>query len=127
MSKIISVRTRGNFQKTEGLLHRIIQKHYRNKLEHYGNLGVQALQTATPKDTGKTAESWSYEIVEENGRLAIYWKNNNRNDGVLVAILLQYGHGTGTGGWVEGLDYINPALHPVFENMAREVWREVIG
>lgn len=127
MSKIISVRTRGNFQKTEGLLHRIIQKHYRNKLEHYGNLGVQALQIATPKDTGKTAESWSYEIVEENGRLAIYWKNNNRNDGVLVAILLQYGHGTGTGGWVEGLDYINPALRPVFENMAREVWREVIG
>ena len=127
MSKVISVQTRGNFQKTEGLLHRIIQKHYRDKLHHYGNLGVQALQNATPKDSGKTAESWSYEIVEEGGRLALYWKNDNRNNGVLIAILLQYGHGTRNGGWVEGLDYINPALRPIFENMAREVWKEVIG
>lgn len=127
MARVISVHTTGDFRKTEGLLHNIIQRKYRNKLNHYGVLGVQALQAATPKDTGLTAESWSYEIVEEDGGLALYWKNSNRNDNVLVAILLQYGHGTRTGGYVEGIDYINPALRPVFEQMAREVWKEVIG
>ena len=127
MSRVISFKTSGNFKKTEGILSRILQHHYREKLHHYGFLGVQALQIATPKDSGKTAESWSYEIVQEGDRLGLYWKNDNRNDGVLIAILLQYGHGTGTGGWVEGLDYINPALRPIFQKMANEVWKEVIG
>ena len=127
MSRVISFKTTGNLKKTEGFLSRIVQHHYRAKLEHYGYLGVQALRAATPKDSGKTAESWSYEIVQEGDRLGLYWKNDNRNDGVLIAILLQYGHGTGTGGWVEGLDYINPALRPIFEQMSREIWKEVIG
>lgn len=127
MAKVISFKTSGNLKKTEGFLSRIVQQHYRNKLNHYGVLGVQALQAATPKDTGLTAESWSYEIAQEGDRLGLYWTNSNRNDGVLIAILLQYGHGTGTGGWVEGLDYINPALHPVFMKMANEIWKEVVG
>ena len=127
MAKVVSVHTRGDFKKTDGFLHKIVQHHYRNKLEHYGELGVQALREATPRDTGRTAESWSYEIVEEKDRLALYWRNENRQNGVLVAILLQYGHATRTGGWVEGLDYINPALRPIFRQMANDVWKEVIG
>lgn len=128
MSKVISVHTSGDFKKVDGFLHRIVQRHYRSKLNHYGVLGVQALQAATPKDSGKTAESWTYEIVEEPNRLALYWKNENRSPGgALVAILLQYGHATRTGGWVEGLDYINPTLRPIFQKMANEVWKEVIG
>ena len=127
MAKVISFKTTGNLKKTEGFLSRIVQQHYRNKLNHYGFLGVQALQAATPKDTGLTAESWSYEIAQEGDRLGLYWKNGSQNDGVLIAILLQYGHGTGTGGWVEGLDYINPALRPIFQKMANEIWKEVIG
>ena len=127
MSKIVSVHTSGDFAKTEGFLHRIVQRHYRNKLNHYGEMGVQALKGATPRDTGLTAESWTYEIAEEGDRLALYWKNNNRQNGALVAILLQYGHGTRNGGFVEGIDYVNPALKPIFDQMAREVWKEVIG
>ena len=127
MSRVISVTTRGDYKKTEGFLHRIVQKHYRNNLQHYGELGVQALSAATPRDTGKTAESWSYEISESDGRLAIWWKNSNRSNNVLVAILLQYGHGTRTGGYVEGIDYINPALKPIFQEMANKVWKEVVG
>lgn len=127
MARVISMTTSGDFKKTEGFLHRIIQFKYGQRLRHYGEMGVQALRLATPKDSGKTADSWSYEIKQEGDRLGLYWKNDNRNDGVLIAILLQYGHGTRTGGWVEGVDYINPALRPIFENMAREVWKEVIG
>jgi hypothetical protein len=127
MPKVLSVQTRGDFSKTEGILHRLIQRHYRNKLNHYGEMGVKALQEATPKDTGRTAESWSYEIVEEGNRLAVYWRNSNKESGAVIAILLQYGHGTRNGGFVQGIDYINPALRPVFDRMANEVWKEVIG
>lgn len=127
MAKVVSVHTSGDFGKTEGLLHNIIQRRYRRKLNHYGELGVAALKAATPKDTGLTADSWSYEIVDAADSLALYWTNTNRQNNVLVAILLQYGHGTRNGGYVEGIDYINPALRPVFEQMAQEVWREVVG
>lgn len=127
MPKVISFKTTGNLKKTDRFLSGIVQRHYRNKLNHYGELGVQALRAATPKDTGLTAESWSYVIMQEGDRLGLYWTNSNRNDGVLIAILLQYGHGTRTGGWVEGVDYINPALRPIFEKMANEMWKEVIG
>jgi hypothetical protein len=127
MARVISVHTSGDFHKAEGLLHNIIQAKYRHKLDHYGQLGVLALKEATPKDSGLTADSWTYEIAQEGERLGLYWKNTNRNDGVLIAVLLQYGHGTRTGGWVEGVDYINPALRPIFEEMANEVWKEVIG
>lgn len=95
-------------------------------LHTYGQKGVQALSMATPVDTGKTASSWSYEVTHSRGSFSICWHNANvTSDGTPVAILLQYGHGTGTGGYVQGVDYINPALRPIFDQMADEVWREV--
>lgn len=126
MGRVVSVTQKGNFKKTDRFLGKLVGFHYENKLKHYGELGVQALKAATPKDSGLTAESWNYEIVEEKGRTALYFRNENMSDGVPVAILLQYGHATRNGGFVEGIDYINPALRPIFERMAREVWKEVV-
>lgn len=126
-AKIISVTQRGKFQKTDRFLHNLIGRHYERKLHHYGKLGVSALREATPRDSGETANSWTYEIVQEDGRLAVYWKNTNVQNGVNIAIILQYGHGTRNGGWVEGTDYINPAIRPIFDEMAEEAWKEVIG
>lgn len=97
------------------------------KLEKYGELGVRALSAATPKDTGKTAESWGYEIVETDGGFSIIWTNSNKMQNTSIAVLLQYGHATGTGGYVQGVDYINPALEPIFDQLAKDAWREVIS
>lgn len=127
MPKIVSFTHKGNFEKTDRLFHRIIEMHYRNKLHFYGRKGVKALQSATPLDSGKTAESWTYEIAEEQGSLSIYWRNDNINDGVNIAIILQYGHGTRNGGYVQGIDYINPAIQPIFQDMADEIWKEVVS
>jgi len=127
MPKIISFSQTGNFKKTDRFFHRIIEKHYMRKLRLFGEKGVNALKSATPKDTGETANAWSFEIQEENGRLGLYWKNNHFNDGVNIAIILQYGHGTKNGGWVEGIDYINPAIRPIFKQMAEEAWKEVVS
>ena len=96
-------------------------------LDKYGKLGVDALKSATPTETGKTAESWSYEIKNNGSSAVISFLNTNINKGVNIAIILQYGHGTGTGGYVEGRDYINPAIQPVFDALANEAWKEVIG
>lgn len=126
-AKIVSVTQRGDFGKTHRFLHNLIGAHYTRKLNYYGKMGVSALAAATPKDSGKTAESWGYEIIQEEGRLAVHWTNTNIQNGVNIAIILQYGHGTRNGGWVEGIDYINPAMRPVFEQMADEAWKEVIG
>lgn len=126
MGRIFSVTQKGNFKKTERFLGHVIGAHYARKMRHYGEKGVDALKAATPKDTGLTAESWSYEIVETPGRTAIYWKNSNVVDGVPIAIILQYGHATRNGGFVEGKDYINPAIRPIFEQMADEAWKEVV-
>ena len=127
MPRIISVTQKGDFKKTNRFFHRIIERHYMNKLRRYGEKGVRALANHTPKDSGKTAEGWSYEIVESSGKLSIFWRNSNVNDGVNIAIILQYGHGTRNGGWVEGIDYINPAIRPVFIEMADEAWKEVVS
>lgn len=127
MAKIISVTQRGDFGKTDRFLHNLIGAHYERKLAHYGKLGVSALSEATPQESGKTAESWDYEIVQEDGRLAVYWRNSNVQNGVNIAVILQYGHATRNGGWVEGIDYINPAIRPIFDKMAQEAWKEVIG
>ena len=94
-------------------------------LDKYGKKGVTALAEATPKDTGKTSESWDYRIEETNTGYRIVWTNSNINNGVMIAMLLQYGHGTGTGGLVEGIDYINPAIRSIFKDMADEAWKEV--
>lgn len=127
MPKVISFSQKGNFKKTDRFFHKILEKHYTRLLRVFGERGVTALKMATPKDSGETAEAWSYEIVEEAGRLSIFWKNDHFNDGVNIAIILQYGHGTKNGGWVEGIDYINPAIRPIFNQMANEAWREVVS
>ena len=127
MPRMISFTHTGDFRRTNRFLHRLKQLHYMNKLRSYAQQGVDALASATPIDSGNTAGHWSYEIVETTGRTSIYWKNNNVNDGVNIAIILQYGHGTRNGGWVEGRDYINPAIQPIFDQMAEEVWKEVVS
>ena len=88
-------------------------------------MGVSALRSATPKDDGSTAASWGYEIVNEGSRVIIYWTNTDQNDGVYIAVILQFGHGTGTGGYVAPTDYINPAMRPIFDQIAEAAWREV--
>lgn len=95
-------------------------------LRKYGRIGVEALSSATPKNTGKTADSWHYEIVE-NGKhsVSIVWSNSNLNKGVNIALILQYGHGTRQGGYVQGIDYINPAVRPVFDDISQKAWEEV--
>lgn len=95
-------------------------------LTRYARLGVRTLSAATPVETGTTAASWHYEIEREPGRTRLSFYNSNVNDGVQIAIILQYGHGTGIGGWVEGRDYINPAIQPVFDKIAADAWKEVI-
>ncbi len=94
-------------------------------LERYGRAGVSALAAATPKDSGLTAASWGYEITHNRKETAIIFTNSNISNGVNIAIILQYGHGTGNGGYVAGRDYINPAIQPIFDKMANEAWREV--
>ena len=96
-------------------------------LEKYGQMGVEALRSATPIDSGKTAESWGYEISGGKEGATIHWTNTNQNKGVYIAVILQYGHGTGTGGYVQGIDYINPAIRPVFDKIAEEAWMEVVN
>lgn len=127
MKEIVSFKQKGDFEKTTKFLHRLTEGINRRKLESYGRLGVESLRSATPKDTGKTAESWSYEIVEQPGRTSIYWRNNNVVDGwANIAVLIQYGHATRNGGWVQGRDYINPAIQPIFDKMADDIWKEVV-
>lgn len=113
------------FSKTEKFLKKSIGRNYRSVLEKYGRKGVEALSLATPKNTGVTAASWSYEIVQSGSRISVVWKNSNIQNGINIALILQYGHGTGGGGWVEGTDYINPALKPIFKELADAAWNEV--
>lgn len=115
----------GNFSNTERFLNRIRHKDYLNSLDSFGRQGVQALRNATPVDSGKTAESWDYEIHQTKGMTEIVWTNSNVNDGVPIAVILQYGHGTGTGGYVQGRDYINPAMRPIFDEIAEKAWKVV--
>lgn len=115
----------GNFNRTRGLLKSSRKKSVQLILSKYGQKGVDALKKATPVDSGKTASSWSYEIEHTASGWNLYWKNSNINDGVPIALILQYGHGTGTGGYVQGRDYINPALQPIFDEIADSAWKEV--
>lgn len=121
---MIKFKQKGDFKKTAAFMEKALNLFNRSLFDKYGEEGVRALQEATPKDTGLTAASWSYEIVKRDGSVSIEFHNTNINKGIPIAIILQYGHGTGTGGWVEGIDYINPALRPVFEKMAENVWKE---
>ena len=125
--KGITFRHVGNFSKMDRFLARLMNREYLNILDKYGQKGVNALAAATPKRTGLTAASWTYEITHNLESTTISWKNTNVNKGVNIAIILQYGHGTRNGGYVAGRDYINPAIQPIFDQMAVEAWKEVVG
>lgn len=122
---MISFRQKGDFSKTMQFLVKAKKGVKLSDLDKYGIDGVAALASATPVDTGETANSWYYEIVHENGTITITFNNSHIQNGVPIAVILQYGHGTGTGGWVEGRDYINPAIQPLFDKIAEDAWREV--
>lgn len=124
MAAIIKVT--GDFKKTKSFLGKLAARSYLNKLRNLAERGVAALSAATPIDTGKTASSWSYDIIEESGHVKIVWTNNNLTDTrTPVAVLIQTGHATRNGGYVVGRDYINPAIRPIFDQIANEAWLEV--
>lgn len=122
---MIRFKVNGDFSKTKNSLKKLKNISELETLDKFGQLGVEALRAATPKDTGKTAESWDYEIVKEGDKTSIFWTNSNTNKNVNIAIILQYGHGTRQGGYVQGIDYINPAMREVFEKIANDAWKEV--
>lgn len=122
---MIKFKQRGSFRNIFNFLRKAPEIEFNRILEAYGRAGVDALASATPLDTGKTADSWSYTIEARKGRSTIYWTNSNVNNGVPIAVILQYGHGTRHGGYVQGQDYINPSIRPIFDAIAREAWREV--
>jgi hypothetical protein len=126
MAKIVSLEVSGSFIKTEKFFNRIL---YSIDpviiLNRYGKQGVELLKSNTPIDSGKTSESWSYSISKTNSGYSINWFNSNRNEGVPIAIILQYGHATKNGSWVQGTDYINPAIKSIFSDMASSLWKEV--
>lgn len=122
---IVSFRKSGDFKNTEKFMMGVSKQLYLRHLEKYANRGLEALKTNTPVDTGLTRDSWGYEISFTNSYVSIIWTNTNVVDGVPIAIILQYGHATGTGGYVQGRDYINPAIQPIFDEMAEDIWKEV--
>jgi hypothetical protein len=122
---MITVTANGDFKKTQNFLNKMAKGDFYALLDRYGAIGVAALAQATPVDTGLTARSWTYRIEKSKGKYSIIWNNTNMLDNTHVAILIEYGHGTGTGGWVEGREYINAAIVPLFDQIANEVWEQV--
>lgn len=122
---MIKVKVKGSTKNMEKFLHRMLNREQFKALAKFGPRGVSALSEATPKDSSLTSDSWYYEIHQKPGQYSISWLNRHIEDGVPIAILLQYGHGTGTGGHVEGRDFINPAIRPIFDEMANEMWKVV--
>lgn len=123
---MVRLKVKGTFRKTKKLLEQAEHCEFSKILEKYAVQGVAELMMATPKDSGETANSWGYEIEYGRGKARIHWTNSHTKDGVPIAILIQYGHATKNGGWVEGRDFINPALRPILDKIAEQAWREVI-
>ena len=122
---MIGFRQKGDFSKTTSYLTKLKSSTRLEALDRYGKQGVAALASATPVDTGLTARSWEYKIERTATSVSLVFHNTNIQNGIPIAIILQYGHGTGTGGWVQGRDYINPAIQPIFDQLAKDAWREV--
>lgn len=126
---MIEVTHSGSFANTEAFFRNMknVSRRLRTgiALDKYGIRGVDALAAATPIDTSETSRHWDYEIFEDHGQITISWHNNHIVDGQVIAILIQYGHATGTGGYVVGRDYINPAMQPLFDEMAADIWKQV--
>ena len=114
-----------DFPNTEKLLKKLLSGDLYRRLDKYGKKGVDALEAATPIETSKTANAWTYKVIRSKNNPGIAWYNTNENDGVSIALLIQYGHGTGTGGYVQGIDYINPAMRPVFDSILEDILKEV--
>lgn len=122
---MIKVTNRGSFKNFEAFSGRIKAKTYLATLSKYGPIGVQALASATPVDSGETARAWYYEIIDRPGYFSIQWLNSHMEEGISIAAILQYGHGTGSGAYIQGREYINPAMRPIFDQIAQDMWREV--
>lgn len=123
---MITFSSKGDFRKTFSFLEKAKEAARIGDLNKYGEMGVEILRKATPEESGLTSDSWYYEIERKPGKVAIHWCNSNLDkEGTPIAILLQYGHGTRNGGYVEGIDYINPSIKPLFERMTEEMWKEV--
>jgi hypothetical protein len=125
---MLTFKHKGDFKNTERFFNATAKGVYFQLLDKYGQMGVTALAQATPKDSGETANSWTYDVVHSKNKSTIAWNNSHvTSEGTPIAIILQYGHGTGTGGFVQGRDYINPAIRPLFDKMADDVWKAVIS
>lgn len=122
---MIQAMVHGDFKNTYAFLNRIIKLDFDASLKKYGEEGVEALKEVTPVRTGKTRDSWSYEIVKAPGKVSIFWTNNNIQDGSNIAVILDYGHATKNGGYVKGRHFISPAIQPVFDKIADSAWKEV--
>jgi hypothetical protein len=122
---MIKVTNRGSFKNFEGFAARMRQRAYLTSLEKYGPVGVQALAAATPTESGETARSWYYFTINRPGYFSIQWANSHMESGISIAAILQYGHGTKQGVYVEGVEYINPAMRPIFDQIAQDMWKEV--
>lgn len=122
---MIKAKTSGDFKDTTSFLKFMQSGKLYENLERYGYMGVDALASATPRDTGRAAESWGFQVGKSGDIYAVSWYNTDIEDGCNVAVFIQYGHGTGTGGYVPGIDYINPAIKPVFEACVTDIWRRV--
>ena len=123
----VTLTSKGDFRKTKKFFSSLQRREYLRELDRFGAMGVQALQAATPVESGATAGAWTYRVKTSRNGAEIAWFNGNTNNGVNIAIILQYGHGTGTGGYVSGRDYINPAIKPVMDQIAEGVWRVVVS
>lgn len=122
---MITFRHKGSFKNIERFLDKMQKKEFFQKLNQYGRRGVDALSSVTPVDSGRTASSWNYKIHRSKELVEIVWTNSNVVDGVPIVILLQYGHATGNGGYVQGYDFINPAIRPIFDEIEKDLWKEV--
>lgn len=121
----ITFKSKGDFTKGQKFFQKLLRYDHVKHVQRLADMGLRALREATPKDSGITAESWDYVVDTSRHRTTITWTNSSTNDGFPIAIMLQYGHGTGTGGFVQGQDYINPAIQPIFDKISDEVWKEV--
>jgi len=128
---MIGIKSSGNFDKTKRFLNEVSDTrkliNRKTAIKALAEEGLDRLKEATPKRTGLTADSWSYEITSQNGKTSITFNNSNVVNGVNIAIILDYGHGTGTGGYVKGLEYIDPAIRPVFDKMSADMWKAVVA
>lgn len=123
----ISISNSGSFNKTDKFLKKMSENSIYSVLQKYGEIGVAELAAATPIDSGRTSSAWDYRVIIDRTNARVQWYNNNENQGFSVAIGLQYGHGTGTGGYVIGRDYINPTMRPIFDKIADQVWNEIVN